>query len=169
DLDATLDAVRAAGERVLDETLIRVPASGAAACFVTDPDGQLIELVQSREGKPRAACRAAQRTRRRGRPPDASAPASSAMRRSHDPRRRARAAPRMTPPALPPPGPNSVSATRAVSRKGVARNAAPPARGRFKASDSCRVMILAMISPGKRGSDLHHGFAPCQGKSGCGA
>src|SRR5207237_298849 len=76
DLDATLAAVRAAGERVLDETLLR-------------------------------------------------------------------------PPALPPPGPNSVSATRAVSRKGVARSAAPPARGRFKASDSCRVMILAMISPGK--------------------
>src|SRR5438093_2663268 len=55
DLDATLAALRAAGERVLDETLIRVPASGAAACFVTDPDGQLIELVQSREGAPRAA------------------------------------------------------------------------------------------------------------------
>ena len=54
DLDATLAAVRAAGERVLDETLIRVPASGAAASFVTDPDGQLIELVQSRDGAPRA-------------------------------------------------------------------------------------------------------------------
>ena len=54
DLDATLAAVRAAGEPVLDETLIRVPASGTAACFVTDPDGQLIELVQSRDGAPRA-------------------------------------------------------------------------------------------------------------------
>jgi len=50
DLDATLAALRAAGERVLDETLVRVAASGAAACFVTDPDGQLIELVQSRPG-----------------------------------------------------------------------------------------------------------------------
>ena len=52
DLDATLAALRAAGERVLDETLIRVPTSGVAACFVTDPDGQLIELVQSRPGAP---------------------------------------------------------------------------------------------------------------------
>ena len=52
DLDAALAALRAAGERVLDETLIRVPTSGVAACFVTDPDGQLIELVQSRPGAP---------------------------------------------------------------------------------------------------------------------
>jgi len=48
DLDATLAALRAAGAHVLDDTLIRVAASGAAACFVTDPDGQLIELVQAR-------------------------------------------------------------------------------------------------------------------------
>jgi catechol 2,3-dioxygenase-like lactoylglutathione lyase family enzyme len=48
DLDATLAALRAAGERILDETHIRMPDSGAAACFVVDPDGQLIELVQSR-------------------------------------------------------------------------------------------------------------------------
>ena len=47
DLDATLTALRAAGERVLDETIIRMPSVGAAACFVEDPDGQLIELVQS--------------------------------------------------------------------------------------------------------------------------
>src|SRR5207249_422635 len=48
----------------------------------------------------------------RGRPSGASLPAASAMRRSQDPRSRARDAPRITPPALPPPGPNSVSATR---------------------------------------------------------
>jgi len=47
DLDATLAALRAAGERVLEETVIRFPDFGAAACFIVDPDGQLIELVQS--------------------------------------------------------------------------------------------------------------------------
>jgi catechol 2,3-dioxygenase-like lactoylglutathione lyase family enzyme len=47
DLDAVVDALRAAGERVLDETIIRIPQVNAAACFVVDPDGQLIELVQS--------------------------------------------------------------------------------------------------------------------------
>lgn len=47
DLDATIGGLRAAGERVLDETIIRFPDFGVAACFVTDPDGQLIELVQS--------------------------------------------------------------------------------------------------------------------------
>jgi catechol 2,3-dioxygenase-like lactoylglutathione lyase family enzyme len=47
DLDATVAALRAAGEYVLDETIIRFPEFGAAACFVTDPDGQLVELVQS--------------------------------------------------------------------------------------------------------------------------
>jgi len=47
DVDATLAALRAAGERVLDETIIRVPDFRAAACFIVDPDGQLIELVQS--------------------------------------------------------------------------------------------------------------------------
>ena len=47
DLDATLAALRAAGERVLEETVIRFPEFGAAACFIVDPDGQLIELVQS--------------------------------------------------------------------------------------------------------------------------
>src|SRR5437870_10532043 len=38
DLDATLAALGAAGERVLYETLIRVESSGVAACFVADPD-----------------------------------------------------------------------------------------------------------------------------------
>ena len=47
DLDATLAALRAAGERVLEETIIRIPPVQAAACFVVDPDGQLIELVQA--------------------------------------------------------------------------------------------------------------------------
>jgi catechol 2,3-dioxygenase-like lactoylglutathione lyase family enzyme len=47
DLDATLTALRGAGERVLDETIIRLPEFKAAACFILDPDGQLIELVQS--------------------------------------------------------------------------------------------------------------------------
>jgi catechol 2,3-dioxygenase-like lactoylglutathione lyase family enzyme len=43
----TLAAMRAAGAAVLDDTLIDIPAFGAAAVFVTDPDGTLIELVQS--------------------------------------------------------------------------------------------------------------------------
>jgi glyoxylase I family protein len=47
DLDATLAALRAAGERVVDDTVIRIPEFQAAACFVADPDGQLIELVQA--------------------------------------------------------------------------------------------------------------------------
>jgi len=47
DLDAMLAALRGAGERVLDETIIRIPQAQAAACFVVDPDGQLIELVQA--------------------------------------------------------------------------------------------------------------------------
>jgi catechol 2,3-dioxygenase-like lactoylglutathione lyase family enzyme len=57
DLDATLAALRSAGVRVLDETVIRFPEHGAAACFVTDPDGQLIELVQA-PGDPAAPPRA---------------------------------------------------------------------------------------------------------------
>ena len=43
----TLAALRAAGVRVLDETLIDIPDFGAAAVFIADPDGTLIELVQS--------------------------------------------------------------------------------------------------------------------------
>jgi catechol 2,3-dioxygenase-like lactoylglutathione lyase family enzyme len=57
DLDATLGALRAAGERILEDTIIRFPDFGAAACLVLDPDGQLIELVQS-PGDPAAPPRA---------------------------------------------------------------------------------------------------------------
>jgi catechol 2,3-dioxygenase-like lactoylglutathione lyase family enzyme len=57
DLEATVDALRAAGVRVLDETIIRLPEFQSAACFVTDPDGQLIELVQA-PGDPAAPPRA---------------------------------------------------------------------------------------------------------------
>jgi glyoxylase I family protein len=57
DLDATLGALRAAGERVLDETVIRIPEFQAAACLIADPDGQLIELVQA-PGDPTAPPRA---------------------------------------------------------------------------------------------------------------
>lgn len=46
-LDPVIDALRADGQRVLDDTVVRFPEWGAAACFVVDPDGQLIELVQS--------------------------------------------------------------------------------------------------------------------------
>jgi catechol 2,3-dioxygenase-like lactoylglutathione lyase family enzyme len=48
DLDAVLAGLRAAGVRVLDETMLRPPKFRSAACFVTDPDGQLVELVQAR-------------------------------------------------------------------------------------------------------------------------
>lgn len=53
DLQATLPALRALGGRVLDETLIEIPDFGAAAVFITDPDGTLIELVQA-PGDPEA-------------------------------------------------------------------------------------------------------------------
>jgi catechol 2,3-dioxygenase-like lactoylglutathione lyase family enzyme len=57
DIDAVLDRLRRAGERVLDETIIRFPEWQSAACFVVDPDGQLIELVQA-PGDPAAPPRA---------------------------------------------------------------------------------------------------------------
>jgi catechol 2,3-dioxygenase-like lactoylglutathione lyase family enzyme len=57
DLDATLDALRTAGERVLEETVIRFPEFQSAAGMVVDPDGQLIELVQA-PGDPGAPPRA---------------------------------------------------------------------------------------------------------------
>jgi catechol 2,3-dioxygenase-like lactoylglutathione lyase family enzyme len=47
DMEAVLDAIRAAGERVLEETVIRFPEWQSAACMILDPDGQLIELVQA--------------------------------------------------------------------------------------------------------------------------
>ena len=46
-LKDTVQRLRAAGVRVLDETLIDIPDFGAAAIFIADPDGTLIELVQS--------------------------------------------------------------------------------------------------------------------------
>ena len=47
DMDAVLDALRAAGERVLEDTVIRFPEWQSAACMILDPDGQVIELVQA--------------------------------------------------------------------------------------------------------------------------
>jgi catechol 2,3-dioxygenase-like lactoylglutathione lyase family enzyme len=47
DLAATVDRLRAAGVRVLDRSRIDIPDFGSAAVFVCDPDGTLIELVQS--------------------------------------------------------------------------------------------------------------------------
>jgi len=47
DMDAVIDALRAAGERVLEETVIRFPEWQSAACMILDPDGQVIELVQA--------------------------------------------------------------------------------------------------------------------------
>ncbi len=46
-LAATLDALNAAGVHVLTQTRIDIPAVEAAAVFVVDPDGTLIELVQA--------------------------------------------------------------------------------------------------------------------------
>ena len=56
-IDAALAAVRAAGGRVLDDTVVRFPEFEAAAGMVADPDGQLIELVQA-PGDPAAPPRA---------------------------------------------------------------------------------------------------------------
>jgi glyoxylase I family protein len=47
DLAATLQALRDAGVRVLDETFIDNPDFDSAAVFVLDPDGTRVELVQS--------------------------------------------------------------------------------------------------------------------------
>jgi catechol 2,3-dioxygenase-like lactoylglutathione lyase family enzyme len=57
DLDAVVNGLREAGERVLDDTIIRFPEWQSAACFIVDPDGQLIELVQA-PGDPAAPPRA---------------------------------------------------------------------------------------------------------------
>ena len=57
DMDAALSAVRAAGGRVLDETVVRFPEFQSAAGMVVDPDGQLIELVMA-PGDPAAPPRA---------------------------------------------------------------------------------------------------------------
>jgi catechol 2,3-dioxygenase-like lactoylglutathione lyase family enzyme len=57
DMDAALAAVRAAGGRVLDDTVVRFPEFHSAAGMVVDPDGQLIELVQA-PGDPAAPPRA---------------------------------------------------------------------------------------------------------------
>jgi|SRR5690606_25467117 len=52
DFDATLAAVEAAGGRVLRGTLVRDPASGRGAVFVTDPDGARVELVDAAAPSP---------------------------------------------------------------------------------------------------------------------
>jgi catechol 2,3-dioxygenase-like lactoylglutathione lyase family enzyme len=57
DMDAALAAVRAAGGRVLEDTVVRFPEFQSAAGMVVDPDGQLIELVQA-PGDPAAPPRA---------------------------------------------------------------------------------------------------------------
>jgi catechol 2,3-dioxygenase-like lactoylglutathione lyase family enzyme len=57
DIETALAAVRAAGGRVLDDTVVRFPEFEAAAGFVVDPDGQLIELVMA-PGDPAAPPRA---------------------------------------------------------------------------------------------------------------
>jgi len=46
-LSATMEALQHGGVHILDRTHIDIPAFGAAAIFITDPDGTLIELVQS--------------------------------------------------------------------------------------------------------------------------
>lgn len=47
DLAGTLDGLRAAGVTILDQTRIDIPVFESGAVFVSDPDGTLIELVQS--------------------------------------------------------------------------------------------------------------------------
>lgn len=47
DLAETVSSLRAAGVNVVDETRIDVPAFGAAAVMIEDPDGLKIELVQA--------------------------------------------------------------------------------------------------------------------------
>lgn len=47
DLLELLTTLQAAGARVLEKSRIDIPVVNAAAVFVTDPDGTLIELVQA--------------------------------------------------------------------------------------------------------------------------
>jgi glyoxylase I family protein len=47
DLAATVATLRAADVRVLDDSRIDLPEFAAAAVFIADPDGTLIELVQA--------------------------------------------------------------------------------------------------------------------------
>ena len=47
DLAATLDELRKSGANIIEQTRIDLPDFQAAAVFVTDPDGTLIELVQA--------------------------------------------------------------------------------------------------------------------------
>lgn len=53
DLGVTIDALKRAGGRVLEETRIENPALGARAIFCSDPDGTRVELVEAPQ--PRAA------------------------------------------------------------------------------------------------------------------
>ncbi len=53
DLAGTLKRLRGGGVRVLDESRIDIPDFGAGAVFLCDPDGTLLELVQS-PGDPEA-------------------------------------------------------------------------------------------------------------------
>jgi catechol 2,3-dioxygenase-like lactoylglutathione lyase family enzyme len=47
DLDATLVSLREAGAEILEDTVLAFPEWHSGAAFVRDPDGQLLELVQS--------------------------------------------------------------------------------------------------------------------------
>lgn len=47
DIESLLGAIEAAGGRVLQETRLGVPGSPVVALFVADPDGTLIELIES--------------------------------------------------------------------------------------------------------------------------
>jgi catechol 2,3-dioxygenase-like lactoylglutathione lyase family enzyme len=47
DLEATLAELQRAGARVLQDSRIDIPGFEAAAVLITDPDGTLVELVQS--------------------------------------------------------------------------------------------------------------------------
>jgi catechol 2,3-dioxygenase-like lactoylglutathione lyase family enzyme len=64
DLDGTLAKLRAAGVRVLDDTLVAHPDYDSRLVFVCDPDGTLVELVEI-PGDPRTPFgRPVQRERR---------------------------------------------------------------------------------------------------------
>lgn len=47
DMDAAMALVRRHGGMVLEDTVLRFPEAATVACFVRDPDGQLIELIQA--------------------------------------------------------------------------------------------------------------------------
>jgi catechol 2,3-dioxygenase-like lactoylglutathione lyase family enzyme len=152
DLEAVLAGLRAAGERVLEDTVLRFPEPGPPS----RPDGQPGAGAGVRRRRARLATSPVRGLQfpaeRRGVGPIQPSSLSSAMRSSHDASRRARSVCRMTPPTSPPSGPYRLKATRGVSRNRVTRSDAPSASGITSASTwwSGTILVIGFseLAPG---------------------